>query len=202
MIEQNTPEWLQQRLGHVTASGVADVMAKGKAGESLTRAKYKIRLVTERMTGQIQESFTNAAIEWGKEQEPYAAAAYEAKYGVLTDTIGFCKHPTIEWLGASPDRLVGDDGLIEIKCPNSQTMVQYILDGRVPGDYYKQIQCQLWVTDRQWCDFVAYDPRLNKRNQLLVIPVERDIEMISLMEQEVVKFLSEVEALINQLEQQ
>lgn len=195
-IEQGSPEWKAARLGHVTASNMDDVMSKGKEGkEAAGRYKYKVKLVAERLTNVAGESFSNAAMEWGVENEKFACIAYEAARDVLVDKTGFWLHPEIDWLGVSPDRLVGDDGLLEVKCPNTTTHLDYIFDGKVPSGYMKQIQCQLWVTGRRWCDFISFDPRLPKRNQLLIIRVDRDEDMIAKMEAETKKFLSEVDAL-------
>ena len=199
-LEQGSPEWLQARLGCVSASTIADVMAKGKTGEAVTRQKLKLRLVAERLTQQPQESFSNAAMEWGKEQEQFAAMAYEVSRGTFLERTGWWKHQSIEWLGCSPDRLVEPDGLVEIKCPNSSTMVAWMLDDKVPSEYIKQIQCQLWITGRSWCDFVAYDPRLPIKKQLWIKRIERDEELIEKMNAEAVAFLAEVAAITNQIE--
>ena len=198
-IEQGSDEWKAARLGHVTASNMADVMAKGKSGEAVTRYKYKVRIVAERLTGTPPESYSNAAMEWGIEQEQFAVMAYEAKADVLTDRTGFWLHPEIKWLGVSPDRLVGDNGLVEVKCPNTTTHLDYIFAGKIPAEYMKQIQCQLWVTGREWCDFLSFDPRLPQRNQLFIIRADRDEELIKEMEAETLKFLAEVESLIIKL---
>jgi putative phage-type endonuclease len=199
-IEQGSDEWKVARLGHVTASNMADVMSKGKgSAEAIGRYKYKVRLVAERLTQTAAESFSNAAMEWGVEQEQFAAMEYEAANNVLTDKTGFWLHPDIKWLGVSPDRLVGHEGLIEVKCPNTTTHLGYLFENKIPTDYFKQIQCQLWVTGRQWCDFVSYDPRLPKRNQLLIVRTERDESLIAEMEAETLKFLDEVENLIIKL---
>lgn len=199
-IEQGSDEWKVARLGHVTASNMADVMSKGKgSAEAVGRYKYKVRLIAERLTQTAGESFSNAAMEWGVEQEQFAAIEYEAAMNVFTDKTGFWLHPEIKWLGVSPDRLVGDEGLIEVKCPNTTTHLGYLFENKIPTDYYKQIQCQLWVTGRQWCDFVSYDPRLPKRNQLLIVRTERDESLIADMKSETLKFLDEVENLIIKL---
>lgn len=200
LFEQGSELWKMARLGRVTASNIADVMSKGKKGEATGRYNYKMRLVAERLTGNAQESYTNAAMAWGVEQEPFAAMAYDVSRGTMTEKTGFWIHPTINWLGASPDRLVGEDGLLEIKCPNTTTHLTNIFEDKVPSEYVKQIQCQLWVTDRKWCDFVSFDPRVGKRNELYVCRMERDEEMIKTMEEEVLQFLLEVDSLINQLE--
>ena len=199
-LEQGSDEWKQARLGHVTASNMAEVMSKGKGtAEAVGRYKYKVRLVAERLTMTAGESYTNAAMQWGIEQEQFACIAYEAQKETFVDKIGFVLHPDIKWLGVSPDRIVGHEGLIEVKCPNTTTHLDYLFENKVPAEYYKQIQCQLWVTGRQWCDFVSYDPRLPKRNQLLIVRTERDESLIKEMEAETLKFLAEVETLIIKL---
>ena len=199
-VEQGSDEWRALRLGHVTASNVADVMAKGKSGEAITRKKYKTKLLAERLTGASQDFYTNAAMEWGTEQEPFARMAYEVANDVLVDKTGFWPHETIKWVGVSPDGLVDNDGLVEIKCPNTTTHLDYILDDKVPTDYYKQIQCQLWVTGRSWCDFISFDPRLPQHNQLFVKRCFRDEALMAEMEKEIREFLQEIEYLIEQLE--
>jgi putative phage-type endonuclease len=201
-IVQGSDEWHTARLGHITASHISDVMAKGKGKEeSITRYKYKVKLVAERMTGvsASEGSFSSSAMEWGVEQEQFACIEYEAREETFLTRTGFWKHPTINWLGVSPDRLVGDGGLVEVKCPNTTTHLGYLFDKKVPTNYYNQIQCQLWVTGRVWCDFVSYDPRLPKRNQLLVVRVDRDDALIAVMQQEVKTFLDEIESLITKL---
>ena len=201
MIAQGTPEWIAQRLGNVTASRMSDVLAKGKSGEAGTRQKYRMQLVAERITGLVAESFTSAAMEWGTEQEKFARIRYEADTGYFVDEAEFYTHPTIKWLGASPDGLLNDTGgLLEIKCPNTQTHLGYLLDKKAPAAYINQMQTQMWVTGRAWCDFVSYDPRVPERLQLFIVRLNRDDALIERMEVEVHKFLSEVEEAINVLE--
>jgi putative phage-type endonuclease len=190
-MEQRTPEWFAKRLGLVTASRIADVMAKVKTGTAASRSGYMTQLVTERLTRQPTEGYQSAAMEWGIEQEGAARAAYEARTGVLVDEVDFVRHPILE-AGASPDGLVGEDGCIEIKCPNTATMLEYIEDRSVPRKYLLQIQWQLACTGRNWCDFVAYDPRLPEHLQLLVIRVPRDEEVIKQIAAEVGRFLTEL----------
>ena len=198
-LEQGSPEWKLARLGHVSASGIADVMSKIKTGESATRRKYKIRLVAERLTGKPQESFTNAAMEWGVETEPQARMAYEVSRGTFVEKTGFWVHPRIAYVGASPDGLVGEDGLIEIKCPNTTTHLEYIWNNEVPSEYLKQMQMQMWITGRQWCDFVSFDPRLPEKNQLFVIRCNREDILISQIENEVLGFLKEIDLILERL---
>ncbi len=199
-LEQGSDAWKLARLGHVTASNIAEVMSKGKGNaEAVGRYKYKVRLVAERLTMTAGESYANAAMQWGIEQEQFACIEYEAATNQFVDKVGFVLHPEIEWIGVSPDRLVGHEGLIEVKCPNTTTHLDYLFENKVPSEYYKQIQCQLWVTGRQWCDFVSYDPRLPKRNQLLIVRTERDEKLIAEMKTETEKFLDEVKTLIMKL---
>ena len=198
-MEQRTNEWFTARLGKVTASRVADVIAKTKAGQSASRANYMADLVVERLTGQKASSFSNAAMEWGTQTEPQARAAYSAKTGILVEEVGFIDHPTVAMSGASPDGFA-EEGLIEVKCPNTSTMLEYILDGKPPQKYVTQMQWQMACTGRQWCDFVSFDPRLPERLQLLIVRVPRDDVYIAMLEAEVKKFLAELDDNLNKLE--
>jgi len=199
MIEQRSDAWFEARIGKVTASRVADVIAKTKTGYSATRDNYMAQLVCERLTGQKGESFSNAAMQHGTDTEPLARAAYEALKDVLVDEVGFVPHPSIIMAGASPDGLVGDDGLLEIKCPNTATHIETLMSKTVPGKYNTQMQFQMACTGRQWCDFVSFDNRLPEQFQLFVRRVPRDNEFIKQMEDEVVKFLNELDIKIAQL---
>jgi putative phage-type endonuclease len=198
-IEQRTDQWFAARLGKVTASRVADVMAKTKTGYSASRENYMAQLVVERITGEHAESYTNASMQWGTDQEPFARAAYEAAKGVLVDEQGFVPHPTIEGAGASPDGLIGDDGLVEIKCPNTSTQIDTLLTGSIPSKYVAQMQFQMACTGRKWCDFVSYDPRMPNKGQLFIRHLERDDEYIANMESEIKKFLSELDEKVKKL---
>jgi putative phage-type endonuclease len=198
-MEQRTDDWFAARLGKVTASRVADVIAKTKTGYGAGRANYMADLVVERLTGQKASSFTNAAMEWGTEQEPNAKAAYAAKTGILVEDVGFIDHPTVAMSGASPDGLA-EDGLVEIKCPNTATHLEYIFDGKPPQKYVTQMQWQMACAGKPWCDFVSYDPRLPERLQLLVVRVPRDDDYIKMLEQEVTAFLRELDDKLNKLE--
>ena len=199
MMEQRTDDWFAARLGKVTASRVADVIAKTKTGYGAGRANYMADLVVERLTGQKAQGFTNAAMEWGTEQEPYARAAYAAKTGILVEEVGFIDHPTVAMSGASPDGLA-EEGLVEIKCPNTATHLEYIFDGKPPQKYVTQMQWQMACAGKPWCDFVSYDPRLPERLQLLVVRVQRDDDYIKMLEQEVTIFLQELDDKLNKLE--
>ena len=199
MIEQGTPEWFAQRLGKVTASRVADVIAKTKTGYSTSRDNYMAQLVCERLTGTVAESFTNAAMAHGTETEPLARAAYESKADVLVDEVAMISHPTIENAGASPDGFVGEDGLVEIKCPNTATHIDTLLTQTVPGKYITQMQWQMACTGRKWCDFVSFDNRLPEELQIFIKRIERDDVYIKMLEEEVIKFLKELNDKIEKL---
>ena len=199
MSEQGTTQWFQDRCGRVTASRVADVVAKTKSGYSASRDNYMAQLVCERMTGVPAESFTNAAMQWGTEQEPFARAAYESKKDILVEQVGFIHHPSIDGSGASPDGLVGLFGLVEIKCPNTATHIQTLLDQKVPEKYNIQMQWQMACTARQWCDFVSFDPRMSEGLQLFIKRVEFDPVLVASLEKEVIFFLQELESKIEQL---
>ena len=198
-MEQGTPEWFAARLGNVTASRVADVIAKTKSGYSASRDNYMAQLICERMTGTVAESFTNAAMQWGTETEPLARAAYESYADVLVDEVGYVAHPTIDHAGASPDGLVGLFGLLEIKSPQSNTHIETLISEKVPTKYITQMQWQMACTGRAWCDFVSFDPRLPNGLQLFVKRVEFDTEYVAMLEEEVKKFLAELDSKISKL---
>jgi len=198
-VEQGTPEWHQMRLGKVTASRVADILAKTKTGPSASRQNYLIELALQRTTGIIQESYSNSAMEWGTQTEPQARVAYEVNTNNFVDQVAFIDHPSIKWFGCSPDGLVSDRGLVEIKCPNSATHWEYFKAKEPPKKYFIQMQAQIAVTNRDWCDFVSFDPRMPDRSQLLVVRVNRDDHFILDMEREVKQFLDEVEAEVQQM---
>lgn len=199
MMDQGSDEWFAIRIGKVTASRVADIIAKTKSGYSTSRDNYMAQLVCERLTNQKGESFTNAAMQHGTETEPLARAAYEALKDVLVDEVGFVPHPSIKMAGASPDGLVGDDGLLEIKCPNTATHIDTLLSESVPTKYFTQMQFQMACTGREWCDFVSFDNRLPEELQLFVKRVPRDDVYIRLIEAEIVQFIVELDDKINKL---
>ena len=201
MIEQGTPEWFAARLGNVTASRVADVIAKTKSGYSASRDNYMAQLICERMTNTVAESYSNAAMQWGTETEPLARAAYESYADVLVDQVGYVPHPVINRAGASPDGLVGADGLLEIKCPNTATHIETLLSEKVPSKYITQMQWQMACTGRRWCDFVSFDPRLPDGLQLFVSRVEAYSEYITTLEHEVEIFLIELDNKIFKLKE-
>ena len=198
-MEQRTDDWFQARLGKVTASRVADVVAKTKSGYSASRQNYLADLIVERLTGQKASNFSNAAMDWGVEQEPAARAAYSARTGELVEEAGFINHPTIAMSGASPDGFVGE-GCVEYKCPNTATHLEYLLAGKPPEKYVTQMQWQMACTGKTFCEFVSYDPRLPEHLQMLVVRVPRDDNRIAELEAEVRKFLAELDDKLQQLE--
>jgi putative phage-type endonuclease len=198
-VEQGTPEWHELRRGKVTASRVADILAKTKSGASASRQNYLIELALQRTTKTIEPSYTNAAMEWGTATEPQARVAYEVATHNFVDQVPFVDHPTIKGFGCSPDGLVGE-GLIEIKCPNSATHWEYFKYNRPPQKYVIQMQAQMAVTGAKWCDFVSFDPRMPERSQLLIVNVPRDDAFIAEMESEIKQFLSEVETEVKLME--
>lgn len=194
-IEQRSEDWFAIRLGKATASNVHKILAKTKTGYGADRANYMTQLVLERVTGTKAEGYTNAEMQWGIDQEPFARAAYEAAKSVLVDEVGFLQHPTIEMSGASPDGLVGDHGMVEIKCPSSKTALEcWLSDDPVEAKYYAQMQWQMACAGREWCDYVVFDPRMPAKAQLFIYRVSRDRDWLINTEKEVKKFLAEVDA--------
>jgi len=205
-VEQLSPEWFAQRCGKATASRISDIVAKTKSGYSTSRANYMAQLVVERMTNQVAESYTNAAMEWGIENEGFARANYESKMNLLVTETGAIDHPTIPMSAASPDGLVVDKdnaslGCLEIKCPNTAQHISTLLGEEVAKKYYDQMQWQMACTGRYWCDFVSYDPRMGKELQLFIKRIARDDKYIAELEGEVIQFLAEVDDKVNKLNQ-
>lgn len=199
MMQQGTQEWREARLGKVTASRVADVVARTKSGWGASRDNYMAELVAERLTGVAYEGFTSAAMQWGTDTEPYARDAYQFYQGVSVEEVGFVQHPSINMAGASPDGLVGDDGLVEIKCPNTSTHISTLRRRNVPEKYATQMQWQMACTGRQWCDFVSFDPRMPEELRLFVRRVPRLDTVIASLEKDVRAFLDELEGVIREL---
>jgi len=199
-MEQRSPEWFAARLGKVTASKISDIIVKTQSGYSASRANYMALLICERLTGAAAESYSNAAMQHGTDTELMALSAYEAVKGVLVQAEGFVTHPSIEQSGASPDGLVGDSGLIEIKCLNTANHLDILLAKKMPTKHRPQVQWQMACTRRHWCDFVSYDPRLPERLQMFVVREVYDPVYVAGLETEVVKFLGEMESKIKELE--
>lgn len=186
---QRSPEWYAVRCGKVSASSLSDVLAKGKG---ITRTKYLRRLVAERITGIAKETYCNGAMEWGIQTEPLARDYYENLFFVNVQQVGFVEAD--EFLGCSPDGMIGEDGLIEIKCPDSDTHLTYIEEDRIPPEYVTQVQGQLWITGRKWCDFMSYDPRFTCR-PAFIVRVKRDENKIAEIADGVGQFIEEMKEL-------
>lgn len=193
---QGSVEWHSARLGKVTASRVADVIARTKTGWGASRANYMAELVCERLTGSPALSFSNAAMQWGVDTEPFARSAYAVANNLEVMEVGFIDHPEIINSGASPDGLIGFDGLVEIKCPQTATHIETLLSQRVPEKYLTQTAWQMACTGRKWCDFVSFDPRLPEEMQLFVQRIERDDALILDLESHVADFLAELDGKI------
>lgn len=198
-MDQRSPEWFAARLGKVGASSIADMMAKTKTGYGASRENLMAKLIVERMTGQPTDGYTNAAMQWGIDEEPKARAAYEWETDSTVVEVGWVPHPEIDGAGASPDGLVGDDGLVEIKNPQTATHIDTLLTGKIPQKYVLQMQDQMSCTNRQWCDFVSFDSRLPPHLQLWIKRVERDQALIDKIDEELRTFLSEMNDKIEKL---
>jgi putative phage-type endonuclease len=199
MVEQGSPEWFALRLGKVTASRVADLMAKTKTGWGASRANYAAQIIAERLTGTVADSYQSPAMLHGSETEALAKAAYEFHTDADVAEIGFVVHPAIASAGASPDGLVGNDGMVEIKSPNTATHIDTLLGQSVPGKYLTQMQFQMACAERTWVDFVSFDPRMPESMRLFVKRVHRDDGRIAELDREVRAFLDEIDARVSEL---
>ena len=191
--EQGSETWFAYRLGKVSASRMADMTARTKTGYGASRGNYLAELVAQRLTGVYAESYSNGAMQWGTEQEPAARAMYEFMNNLFVTLVGVALHDTIPNACASPDGLVGDDGLVEIKCPNTATHIATLLGSEIDGKYLKQMQWQMACTGRKWCDFVSYDPRMPPEMQLHIQRVPRREDDITALALATELFLSEVD---------
>jgi putative phage-type endonuclease len=197
--EQGSPEWHAARLGKVTASRIADLTAKTKTGWGASRANYAAELIAERLTGKAAERYTNAAMEWGTQHEAEARASYALMTGSVVTEVGIVLHPAIDMAAASPDGLVGDTGLLEVKCPSTSTHIDTLMTEVIEGKYVKQMLWQMICTGRKWCDFVSYDPRLPPEMQLFCKRVVFDATMAAELEAAVIEFLKEVDGTVDAL---
>jgi len=199
-MQQGSPEWKAARVGKVTASRIADVLAKTKTGPSTSRTNYLAELVAERLTGEpVERGFTSAAMQWGTETEAVARDAYAFMVDAEVAECGLFDHPRIGFAAASPDGLVGDDGLLEAKCPNSSTHIDTLLGETIPAKYRHQMLWQMACTGRKWCDFVSFDPRLPQEMRLFIARFYRDDIAIAEVEREVAAFLTEVHDTVERL---
>lgn len=192
MIAQGSDEWKALRLGKVTASRVADVVARTKTGPAASRKNYAAQLIAERLTGVVVAGFQSKEMQHGTETEPQARAAYAFYADADVEQVDFIPHPQIPMTGASPDGLVGADGLVEFKCPNTATHIETLLGAPIAAEYITQMQWQMACTGRQWCDFVSFDPRMPGNMQIFIQRVPRDDKRIAELEEAVAAFLAEI----------
>lgn len=199
--EDQYAEWLHARIGKVTASNLWKLAKQTKTGPSAYRRSYMVELIAEKLTGQSADIYLSQSMQWGIETEPKARAAYEARTGEVVETTGFVDHPIIPSAGCSPDGFVGDDGLIEIKCPNTSTHIGYMLDrSTIDEKYIIQMNWQMACSGRKWCDFLSFDPRLPLSCQFFKVRVMRDDKMIKGLEKLVIEFLDEMRRYMEILE--
>lgn len=196
---QETDDWKQARIGKVTASRIADMMTKTKSGWGTGRKNYMAELVAERLTGKAAEHFMSGAMQWGTDNEPDARISYEFFTDNAVQEVGSVDHPSIPMSSASPDGTVGDDGLVEIKCPNTATHIETLLFGKIPNKYLLQMQWQMACTGRKWCDFVSFDPRMPDNMELFIQRVDRDEALIAEIEHAANAFLAEINITVNDL---
>lgn len=202
-MEQRSPEWFAARCGKVTASRLYDVMARTKSGYAASRQNYMAELICQRLTGKPEEGFTNAAMMRGTELEPVAREMYALnEFDAVISEVGLIDHPTIAGFAASPDGIVNDDGLIEIKCPNTWTHLQTLKTGVPKRQYLLQMHAQMMCTGRKWCDFVSFDDRLPPELAYFKTRINFDEVLAEEIEQEVVKFLTELETEIQNITHQ
>jgi putative phage-type endonuclease len=198
-VIQGSDEWLVARCGKATASRMGDLMARTKSGYGASRTNYAAELIAERLTGKPAEKFKNGAMEWGSAHEAEARALYEFLGDFEVRSVGLVTHPSIANSLASPDGLVGEDGLVEIKCPNTSTHIATLLGGGIDSRYLLQMAWQMCCTGRAWCDFVSYDPRLPAEMQIHITRIKRDDEIIENLEREVAAFLAEIDETVDKL---
>lgn len=203
MQDDDKAAWLAARCGHLTASRMKDALDRLKDGRPSAKCRQLlIDLVAERMTGESVRHFVTTAMQWGLGHEDEARAAYEARSGELTTRCEFIVHPKIEYFGATPDGLVGDDGLVEFKCPTTSTFIEWLAldDGdRIPAEHKPQMLAQLACTGRKWCDFVAFEPRIKKGPYITIRRFVPAPEEIATIEQQARDFLAEVDALFERV---
>lgn len=198
---QGSEEWHKARLGKVTGSRVADVMEKTRSGYAASRKNYMAELLCQRLTGYREESYVNAAMQRGTDLEPMARGRYEIENDLLVEETGLVDHPSIEMFAASPDGLVGEDGLLEIKCPNTATHIEFLRTGKIDNKYQIQMLAQMLCTGRKWTDFVSYDDRLPEPLDYKCVRFDFDAVRAGEIIEEITKFLAELDEMINELQE-
>jgi len=200
-IEQGTPTWHEARCGSIGATAINDIMSTGKgSAESAGRKNYRAAKVCEILTNCTAENYVNAAMQRGTDLEPAARDVYSFVKGVDVEQVGLIKHPALNYSHASPDGLVGTDGMIEIKVPSPANHIEYLLAGVVPSIYVKQLQWQMACSGRLWNDFVSYGPELPEELQIFIVRMERDNAMIAEMEKYVMEFQASILKMIDDLQ--
>ena len=198
--EQNSAQWFWARTGRITASRMCDLMATLKrGGEAASRRDYRAELIAERLTGKTEDRYLSKEMQFGIEQEPFARTAYEIRTENMVDQAGFIFHPRLDFSGASPDGLIGQDGGLELKCPKITTHLAYVTAGTVPEEHQYQMLWNMACADREWWDFASFDPRLPEKLRLFIVRMPRDEARIGEIEREVLKLNSEVLNICTQL---
>lgn len=194
LVEQGSQEWIDARLGLATSSRFRDILAKArsKGDEAAARRNYRAELVVERMTGKQVERYVTAAMDWGTQTEDLAKLAYTLVTTNLVDDVGFIRHKTLQ-AGASPDGLIGLDGCLEIKNKMLANHIEVLKASHMPAEHRAQVQGQIWLTGRKWCDFVSFAPELPENAQLFIERIYRDDEYIRTLQLEVALFLDEID---------
>jgi putative phage-type endonuclease len=202
-IEQGSDEWFLMKLGKISGSRISDLLTEGRGGkESLTKKKYRNELIRERLTGKRIPNFKTALMHRGIELEPLARSAYEHKFQMMVDQIAFIDHPTIAMAGCSPDGLINDDGLLEIKCPSPENHIDNLLNNGIQLDqYYDQVQWQLCVCQRSWCHLISFDPEMPEHLQIYCKLITLDDEWKQRAESAVIAFNAEIETILTQLKE-
>jgi putative phage-type endonuclease len=202
MIPVDTPEWLFARIGCLTGSRFADAVRRTKTGWAASRENLLFDLLAERLTGFAKDHFVTEAMQWGLDNEKPACDLYEARSGILLQPAGFFPHPTIQFFGATPDRMIGTDGLLECKCPTTKTHLQYVIGGKVPAEYEPQMLAEMACSGRQWGEFISYDPRIPGDKQLFVVRFEPAPAKIKEAEEMAIEFLNELDRMFKTFTEQ
>lgn len=201
MSDQGSAQWFLDRCGCATASQFADIIAVSKKdGRPLkAREDYMWKLATDRIYQTPEEAVTARSLQWGTDLEPFARQRYEIETGAVITSSGFVPHPVIRWCGASPDGLIDIDGGIEIKCPKTRKVHMETWLNGMPEEHIPQVQGNMWVNNRQWWDFISFDPRAPEDFQIYVQRIYRDEKYIWALESHVVEFLDQVSKLADKL---
>lgn len=199
---QGSPEWIEERLGHITASRFSDVLTKARSGDGMgkTAESYMIDLIGEHFTRTPASELKTYAMEWGNRWEPVAREAYREHTNFDVHQVGFVKHRSERFIGCSPDSLVGESGLIEVKCPlTAANHVRVLLGNKLPDEHIAQVQGNLWITGREWCDFVSYHDRFFPELRMVIVRVERDDQFIGRLFRAVLAFRDEMVCRMEQI---